>query len=134
MPEVRNTSRGDLTMVPGGLVPAGGSISIDADALDRARRIPVVRGWFDSGKLVVVEQEQVIVSVAPSDEFEARVEAVGKQEAPKVVDREPNPANLDALKARARALGVSFGGRIGAETLAERIAEAEAAAAARGGE
>lgn len=35
--------------------------------------------------------------------------------------------SIDELKARADELGIEYGARIGAETLAERIAEAEAA-------
>lgn len=100
MPEVRNTSKGDLTLVPGGRVPAGGSLFIPDDVLARGMQNDVIRAWFDEGRLVTDDYAA----------FDAQFEA----------------DSMEALKDRARALGVKFGQRISYEKLAERVAEAEA--------
>ncbi|PWE26716.1 hypothetical protein C4N9_20880 [Pararhodobacter marinus] len=86
------------------------------------------RGFWHNGKLIMLEAGQSIerdLSEADGKAAESTgFFAFDDEEAAKGA-----PDDLDALKARADELGVEYGPRIGAETLRERIAEAEKSAA-----
>jgi hypothetical protein len=66
--KITNTTKGDLGLSFDAVVPAGGFIEIDNDALTKFKAIPVIKGWFVSGALVesgAIEEPQ---GYAPKDE------------------------------------------------------------------
>jgi hypothetical protein len=95
--KITNTTRSDIGLQPGMIVPAGGSLDVDNDTLCGLKALPSVKDHLVEGRLVETGAAEVPVN-----------------------------DDLDALKARADALGVEYGPRIGADTLRDRIAEAEA--------
>lgn len=167
MPEIKNTTRGPLTLSTGHTVPAGGRIFVSADVLDGNANAAPVQGWFNSGALVLMlgdadtDGEAASQGADPSpaavkgqtpqpgapdgelaglDDAEANADAEAaarREQEASVIDDDAaasldadSPSNssaaLDELKRRAKALGIDFGPRIGAETLAMRIQDAEA--------
>jgi hypothetical protein len=50
--KITNTTKGDLGLDFSTIVPAGETVEISNDALTTFKAIPVVKGWFVSGKLV----------------------------------------------------------------------------------
>lgn len=84
------------------------------------------RGFWHGGKLVMLERGQSTErNLSDADRKAAESTGFFAFEA----ENAPAADDLDALKARADELGVEYGPRIGADTLRERIAEAEKSAA-----
>lgn len=49
--KISNTTRSDIGLQPGIIVPAGGSLDIDNEALSRAKSLPSVKAHFIEGRL-----------------------------------------------------------------------------------
>lgn len=50
--KITNTTKRDLGLSPGVVVPAGGSLDIENEALTALKASPVVKAWLIDGSLV----------------------------------------------------------------------------------
>ena len=83
----------------------------------------------ESGGLTVIKPgKSATVDADWSEEYRAKLKAAGLKIAEAEKAAASDEPELDALKARADELKIEYGGNIGADTLRERITEAEKAA------
>ena len=52
MNKITNTTRGDIGLQPGVIIPAGGSLDVSSKVLEAVRDLPSVAAHFDGGRLV----------------------------------------------------------------------------------
>jgi len=50
--KLTNTTKGDLGLSPDEVVPAGGTLEINNDALTQHKKNPIVKYWLTNGALV----------------------------------------------------------------------------------
>lgn len=122
---LRNTTKGDLGIGFGVMVPAGGSATCSMDKWKRAQATDVVRGWLNAGKII----PEMNTPLSEVREFRDPAPEDGPSEpqsAPQAdIASDGASDTRESLFARARALGLSPSPRWKDHTLRRKIAEVE---------
>ncbi|WP_406646871.1 hypothetical protein QEZ52_00320 [Aliisedimentitalea scapharcae] len=103
--EVRNTTKGDLGLGQGYVVPAGGTLEIDQDVLEQLANSPVVQAWEENGWIVEVEDKKPSLETTRES-----IAEMGKAEMIELLEAHGVEVNkrLGEEKLREQALSVVF--------------------------
>ena len=153
---IQNTTRGDLSISPGVLIPALGARDVDRGQFVNAMKTDPVQAWFNAGKLIAGGAVTMREAVEPSEDDDPSVfdrlnfnepvdpvtAALAAAAAPaervtKAVEATEEIGSADdihrdkmaALLADAAGHGIRVASNWKPETIERKIAEAEAAAA-----
>lgn len=106
--EVRNTTKGDLAMAPGFVVPAGGTLEVEEQDMRRLVNSKVVQAWGEMGWLVADEE---IAAADPDQSEDVDADAIAAMD-------------KDALIAFLEGRGIEVDKRLGEDRLREQALEA----------
>lgn len=122
---LRNTTKSDLGIGLGIMVPAGGAATCSMDQWKAAQKSNVVQGWLNAGKIIPE------MNTSPSEvrEFRDPAPEDGPSE-PRSAPQADVPSDgasdtRESLYARARTLGLNPSPRWKDDTLRRKVAEAE---------
>lgn len=122
---LRNTTKGDLGVGFGIMVPAGGSAICSMDQWKAALKSSAVQGWLNAGKII----PEMNTPLSEVREFRDPAPEEGPSE-PRSAPEAGVPSGVasdtrESLFARARALGLNPSPRWKDDTLRRKVAEAE---------
>lgn len=99
--KILNTTKGDLAVAPGHVVPAMGSADIPEDVLEKVQNSKVVEAWVKDGKLTL--EGEIDFEEQANEDAVDKVKAAAKKTKPAAKSKERKE-----LEAQAKELELEF--------------------------